>query len=236
MKQTSAEHIMMAQGYGERVSPWPYGFGSELKAGEAPCFSGVSGLAVLLAAIFFIPVTLVWTGIIPFSYRFHTSAAVLAAMAGFCAIRRYSLYDLGFRSAGFGKSMAWNGLFCLTGALGLYLIHKAGFHRPRDPFIGPQIYLAYIFILAPVQEIFFRGLLFAEFSRSKLSDKRWVVILLTSLAFSFLHVIYHHPPMIPVTFLAGLAWGLDYDRHRNIWGISLSHGFLGSLAMVLGII
>lgn len=235
MERISTENIILSE-KGGSASLWQSLSFPAINKDQFLDFSEHYGFAVFLGAVFFLPVCLVFTGVIPFHYRFHTSAAVLAAMGAFCVIRRYSLNDLGFRVENIGKSMALNGLFCLLGSMALLLLHSAGYERPHHPSIGVLTYLAYVFILAPVQEIFFRGLLFAEFDQWKIAEKKWPVLFLTSSIFAFLHVIYLYPPMIPITFVAGLAWGLDFQRHRNIWGVMVSHAVLGSLAMVLRII
>ncbi len=235
MEQISTDDIVISV-QGEEVSLWPSRLFPEKGKEEALDIIEHHAFSIFLAAGFFLPVTLVWAGIIPFGFRFQTMALVLGAMAAFCVIRRHSPADLGFRGKHLGKSLAWNGLLCLMGAMALYLLHKAGCERPRHPLLGIKAYLAYIFVLAPVQEIFFRGLFFAELDQTKMAERKGLVLILTSAVFAFLHVIYLYPPMIPVTFVAGMAWGFEYQKHRNIWGVILSHAVLGSLAMAYRII
>ncbi len=189
----------------------------------------------LLLCMFYTPPTLIWLGIIPFKYRFHALFCVLTGFLFYCILRRFSLHELGFRKDNLSTSMRWNLLFSLIGAVGLYATHKAGLLRPRHPTYLPYAYAAYFFILGPVQEIVFRGILFAEMKRIRILDKRWI-LLISSLSFCFLHIIYRHPPLLIIAFISGLAWSAIFTKWPNIWGIALSHSLLGALAMSLGMI
>jgi uncharacterized protein len=186
--------------------------------------------------VFYVPAILIWTQILPFEYRFHTFFIVLASCLFYCGRRRYSLHELGFRTDNLSNSIRWNLLFCGIGAIGLYLTYKTGFSRPRNTTnFFPYAYAAYIFFLGPVQEVVFRGVLFAEMKRIRILDQKWI-LMISTLSFCFLHIIYRHPPLLIITFVSGLVWGIIFTKWRNIWGISLSHSLLGALAMFLGVI
>ena len=196
---------------------------------------GAFKLLFLLVFTLYTPSALIWSEIIPFAYRFYALFSVLAGFSLYGLRRRYSLFELGFRTDNLRGSLTWNLLFCVIGAVGLYATAKAGILRPNNPTYIPATYLFYIFFLAPVQEVIFRGILFAEMKRIGLADPRWM-ILLSTLSFCFLHIIYNHPPLLIITFISGLGWGMIFAKRPNIWGISLSHSLLGALAMYLGVI
>ena len=185
--------------------------------------------------MFYTPPTLIWLGIIPFKYRFQTLLCVLTGFLFYCTLRRFSMYELGFRKDNLITSVCWNLLFCIIGAFCLYATHKAGFLRPRHVPYLPYAYAAYIFLLGPVQEIVFRGVLFAEMKRIRILDDK-LILLVSSLSFCFLHIIYRHPPLLFIAFASGLAWSIIFAKWPNIWGIALSHSLLGALAMFLGVI
>ena len=196
---------------------------------------GAFKLLLLLVFTFYAPSTLIWTEIIPFEYRFYAFFCVLAGFSLYCLRRRYSLYELGFRTDNLRDSLIWNLLFCAIGAVGLYTTYKAGILRPDTPTHLPSMYVYYIFFLGPIQEVVFRGILFAEMKRIRIVDHRWMV-LVSTLSFCFLHIIYNHPPLLIITLVSGLTWGIIFAKRPNIWGISLSHSLLGALAMFLGVI
>jgi len=185
--------------------------------------------------MFYIPAILIWTQILPFEYRFYTFFIVLACFLFYCSRRRYSFRELGFRTDNLSNSIRWNLLFCAIGAIGLYLTYKTGYLTPRHTNFFPYAYAVYIFFLGPVQEVVFRGVLFAEMKRIRINDQRWI-LLISTLSFCFLHIIYRHPLLLVFTFISGLVWGIIFTKWRNIWGISLSHSLLGALAMFLGVI
>jgi len=197
--------------------------------------SGAFKLLFVLVCAFFVPSTLIWVEIIPFEYRFYAFFCVLTGFSLYCLRRRYSLHELGFRADNLRSSLTWNLLFCALGAVGLYATHTAGILRPSSPTYLPSMYILYIVFLSPIQEVVFRGILFAEMKRIGLADHRWM-ILISTFSFCFLHIIYNHPPLLIITFASGLAWGIIFAKRPNIWGISLSHSLLGTLAMFLGVI
>lgn len=190
---------------------------------------------LMLACTFYAPSALVWLEIIPFHYRFYALFCVLSGFACFCFRRRYSLQELGIRTDNLKGSLQWNLLFCLAGAIGLYAAFIAGIVRPRDTGYLPSAYIFYIVFLGPIQEIIFRGVLFAEMKRMRSIDDKWIILTAT-LSFCFLHIIYNHPPLLLIALISGLAWGIIFTKYPNILGVSLSHSFLGALAMFLGVI
>jgi uncharacterized protein len=191
----------------------------------------------LLLFMFNAPVALIWLKIIPFEYRFYAFFCVLAGFISYCFLRRYSLHELGFRTDNFNSSLRWNLLFCIVGTICLYGTYKAGLLRPKNSTSLPDayIYIFYILFLGPAQEVVFRGIFFAEMKRAQILDNKWV-LLVSTLSFCFLHIIYRHPPLLIIALISGLVWGIIYTKWPNIWGVALSHSLLGALAIFLGVI
>lgn len=209
------------------------GMGADGHAGL--CLKGLSRFAALMVLAFYVPVVLIWLGVIPFRFRFHASIILLAVFIIFSFLRRHGFKELGFRYDNLKESVFCNLLFCLAGSVGLYLTYKAGYLRSRNDHLLPYIYFIYIVFLSPVQEIVFRGILFAELKKIRIYDSRWIIIIST-FSFCFLHLIYRHPPMLFITFVSGLVWSLIYTKWPNVWGVSISHSLLGALAIFLGVI
>lgn len=199
------------------------------------CQAGLLKFGALMLLAFYTPVVLIWSEVIPFRYRFHASIILLAVFIIYSLIRRHGLRELGFRTDNLKDSVLWNLLFSAAGSVCLFLTYRAGFLRKGNDHLLPYIYVIYIFFLSPVQEVVFRGIFFAELKKIRIDNPRWV-ILLSTVSFCFLHLIYRHPPMLVITFASGLVWSLIFTRWPNIWGVSLSHSILGSLAIFLGII
>jgi hypothetical protein len=213
----------------------PQRSGKHGKARQALYQGDVVKFFLFILSICYIPAILIWTQILPFEYRFHSFIFVLVCFLFYCSRRRYSLHELGFRADNLGSSLRWNLLFCMLGGAGLCLTHKIGYSHSTNAPPLPHVYAIYIFFLGPVQEIIFRGILFAEMKRLQIFNKRWI-LLISTLSFCFLHIIYRHPPLLIITFISGLVWGIIYLKWRNIWGIALSHSILGALAIFLGVV
>ena len=191
-------------------------------------------LFFLLSGLY-IPVILLWFGIIPLEYRFHVSFIVIMSFLLFAIQRRYRFRELGYRIDNFSSSLCWNLIFCVLGSFCLYCAYKFGILNPIKIYTVPYIYVFYIVFLAPVQELLFRGILFAEMRRMGNIDCR-IILLVSTFSFCFLHIIYNRFSILIVSFVSGLIWSVIYIKWPNIWGISLSHALLGSLAIFLGVI
>ena len=95
-------------------------------------------------------------------------------------------------------------------------------------------FLFYILISSPVQEFLYRGALGAFIQ--KLTDNYIVRMLITSVLYSFVHIIYRDVLTILLTFVIGLIWFRIYDKTKNILGVSVSHAMLGVVTIIAGII
>jgi len=190
---------------------------------------------LLLLINCYAPVFLIWSGVIPFAYRFHVLAVVLLSFIAHSVHRGYRLRDVGFTLDQSWNSIRWNVLFCAIGGIGLYCTYRSGLLMPRTYSYSLACFLFYIVILGPVQELIFRGILFAEMKRCR-NIAPIMMVLISTITFSYLHIIYNHPVLLLITFVSGLVWGLLYLRWPSIWGISLSHSLLGALAMFLGVL
>jgi membrane protease YdiL (CAAX protease family) len=192
-------------------------------------------LSSFMLTVLYFPVTLIWLGIIPFSYRFHALAILLTAWLVYTVMRKHGLRDLGFRCDNLKGSLFWNCILCAVGGCVIYVTYLAGYLRTSPIAIWPSSYIIYVFILVPIQELVFRSILFAEMKKINISDYRWLIAVST-VSFCFLHIIYKHPIILVITFCSGLIWGIIYNRYPNIWGVTMSHALLGSMAIAFGLI
>nr|WP_321402221.1 CPBP family intramembrane glutamic endopeptidase [uncultured Desulfobacter sp.] len=181
------------------------------------------------------PVAFIWLKLIPFEYRFFACFCALGALVWFCVSRQYSLAELGFRTDNLQSSLVWNLVFCVAGGIGLVFMQKAGFSRPQSQTTSVYVYLFYFLFLGPAQELLFRGILFSEIKRIPGLGNRFFLCIST-LSFCFLHIIYNHPPLLVMAMVSGLAWGIIFIKRPNLWGVTLSHSLLGTLAMLLYLI
>ena len=192
-------------------------------------------LIFFLAGTLYLPVILLWTGIIPFAYRFAVLLCAVVVMASYVMLRRFRLSDLGFRRDTLKPSLMWNLGISVLFILLLVLLSCTGLVGRSPLHFWPVFFVAYALILSPLQEFFFRSILFAEM-RSMRCNCHGSVIVLSALSFCFLHVIYPSPMMMAVALFMGVVWGLIYYRYPNFWGVALSHALLGVTAFSVGLI
>ncbi|MHC5857256.1 lysostaphin resistance A-like protein [Nostoc sp.] len=95
-------------------------------------------------------------------------------------------------------------------------------------------YVLFVGASSPVQEFLYRGFLFSIFSKAKLA--KWLQILLSSLLYSFVHLIYRDLSTLVFTFIVGLLWGYYYAKLGNLYSIIVSHSVLGAIAILVGLV
>ncbi|MGV8058331.1 MAG: lysostaphin resistance A-like protein [Smithellaceae bacterium] len=190
---------------------------------------------VFLLIFFYLPVTLLWTGVIPFRFRFVVTFGAIIGMLFYARARKLDWSGLGFRRDTLKRSLLWNcGVTLLFLAI-LYYLHNSGLIVKDTAHLWPIFYIFYILVLSPVQEFFFRSILFAEL-RMVRPRSPWFMIMLSSFSFCFLHVIYRCPLTMLISLFMGIVWGVIYYRYPNFWGVTFSHAVLGTAAIAVGLI
>jgi membrane protease YdiL (CAAX protease family) len=184
---------------------------------------------------FYTPVTLIWLNVIPFRYRFFLAFIVMAVTIPYILKRGFNWSELGFRRDTLKGSLKWNlgvSSFFLVLVYGFYY---AGWIEPAQVRLWPIFLIAYVLVLTPVQEFFFRSILFAEMEKVRVRTPL-PIIALSSLSYGFLHVIYQKPAMLVATLLMGVVWGCIYYKYPNFWGVTISHALVGAVAITVGMI
>ena len=191
------------------------------------------GFALGLLATCYVPVLLIWSGLIPFACRFQVLAAVLLVLVALGVNRGFDRRELGFTLAHSRQALGWNLLFLAVGAVALCALARSGWTMPRQSDYPLTAFLFYLLFLGPVQEVIFRGILFAEMRKCGIVEGK-LLVLISTCTFCFLHIIYNNPSVLLLTLVSGFVWGVLFLRWPSIWGVSLSHSLLGALAMFLG--
>ena len=93
-------------------------------------------------------------------------------------------------------------------------------------------YIFYVFISCPAQEFLYRGI-FGYFDTNSKYNYLWLV--LSSLCYSFVHIIYRDILTCALTFIIGIIWYMLYKKDKNLCGVTLSHMILGVATIFLGI-
>lgn len=183
--------------------------------------------------IFILPIALLVTGIVPISWRMVVLCVAMIFMYGVIQNEKISDSTMGLSKDTFRRSLI---PYCVFTLVGVFV-----FVRLSDVLaINPQLHwwqhAHFLFLFLPVsllQEIAYRGFLFPKLR--ELSKKWWVVIVVNTLLFTLLHVIYPTPGiMLPVAFFSGLALSIMYRFYPNLLLISLSHAVLNFIAVLHG--
>ena len=184
---------------------------------------------------YILPTMMIALEVIPFSLRFHPLIVVTFGMALYAGWRRYYLVELGFRRDNLLSSLAWNiGVATIVFVVILLAISQGLVRRLQFP-NWTAFYVFYVFISSPSQEFLFRGVMFVELKAIGLT-RLIPQVLVSSLAYCFLHVIYRDGITLVVTAIMGIIWGTVYFKHPNILSISVSHALLGSASIALGLV
>jgi hypothetical protein len=193
------------------------------------------GLVAFLCLGYYLPIFLVWSGVIPFAYRYHVLIGMTLIMVVYAIIRRRSWRALGFRRDTLPVSLAWNiGLSLVFGGALLALYFAGLIRQPTIPSWN-LFFVFYIFISSPAQEFLFRSMVFAEMAAAGLTSGL-VQVLLSAVTFCSLHIIYRDPLTLGVTLFMGLVWGFIYFRAPNFYGVTLSHAVLGAISIAVGLV
>lgn len=156
---------------------------------------------------------------------------------------RLSLEEVGLTGKGWRRSLGEGALLCV--ALVPLILGYKHFSRPDAPWIEPEaladttsrlgmlwsgLYLAHSF----VQEFISRGLLQNTLTRF-MRDQHWILPILTiCLLFGILH-LHISREFAFLTALIALPFGLVYQRHRSLIGVTLIHFVLGMTCKLVGL-
>lgn len=187
---------------------------------------------VQIIYLFILPVFLLYFGIIPGEYRFVLLMTVALMLLGIVHKSKWSLSDVGFKNDWISDWKVYF-LFTLGGVLFLYWLATV---VPHSPFVEWDENKKFLILFAPIsilQEIIFRGVLIKMLLKAFKSLE--VIIFINAIVFALIHVIYMNAVFVlPLTFIAGIAFAWIYIYKPNIILISISHTILNFVAMILG--
>jgi uncharacterized protein len=200
--------------------------------GILPISQEKQNLILIISLGYILPVLLLHFKIIPFSWRFYLLILIAIAILAITRLYNFSAVELGLTKQRLGislKVIALPTFFFVLLMLINYIMQ--GLRIDNSTYQLP-FYLFFVGVSSPVQEFLYRGFLFAVFSRAKLAP--WLMILLSSLLYSFVHLIYQDVLTLLCTFIIGVLWGVHYVTYRNLYPIILSHSVLGVVAILVG--
>ena len=191
-------------------------------------------LCLIILLIYISPVFLILTGLISFEYRFYVLEVATILVVLYSLLTNVRLNKLGFTRKKLRASIKHILPITLIFALPIVLTLIVGREIIDNSKIPWGFYLFFVFISSPSQEILYRGYLFHLLSEAGLN--RLTSIGLSSILYSFVHLIYLDIPTLVITLIIGIFWGINYEKYRNIYGVIFSHSILGAMAILAGII
>ncbi len=122
----------------------------------------------------------------------------------------------------------------------IFILAAAWYFLPHDFLIIPKerpqlwviIMLFYPFVSALPQELIYRSFFFQRYS--SIFPRKWILILASTLAFAFLHIIYDNFVAIIFTLAGGYLFSRTYERTNSLLAASLEHALYGCMIFTSG--
>ncbi|MDP5339308.1 MAG: CPBP family intramembrane metalloprotease [Nodularia sp. (in: cyanobacteria)] len=189
---------------------------------------------LIVGLAYILPVLLIYLGLVPFSWRFSILILAAVAILAIARLYRFSAVELGFTKQNFSSSFRAIALPTLASALLMFIYYIIQGARIDNSAYTWPFYIFFVAVSSPLQEFLYRGFLFGIFSRAKLAI--WLQILLSTLLYSLVHLIYEDVPTLLFTLILGLFWGYHYAKYRNLYSIIICHSILGAIAILVGLV
>lgn len=183
--------------------------------------------------IFFLFVFSVLTivfGWVPLSQRGLVLVTVVVSTVLLSFFERLSLKELGIRTDNIRKSLTPYLVFTLISGFGLVVLATVLGKTPV-PEWWTYSHLQWAFLpISVVQEFAYRA-----YCQTKLQRlvKPAYAILITTLLYSGMHILWKDPLILVMTFFGGLGWGYLWYKYPNFFLLSVSHAILNFLAIYL---
>lgn len=100
------------------------------------------------------------------------------------------------------------------------------------PFLWMIVMVVYPVLSALPQEFIYRTYFFHRYG--SLTSLRYSTLILSALAFAFLHIVYDNWWAVGLSFIAGLLFGSTYARTKSLFWVTVEHTLYGWLIFTLG--
>ena len=168
-----------------------------------------------------------------FKYKFYVLVVISLLIYLLFKINKVSNKELGISKSNIVKSLKRNIPIILILIITVIIFRLFNLNK-YNPTETVYFYLFYIFISCPIQEFLYRGI-FGYFEKNLIKNK-YTILLISSIMYSFVHIIYKDYITCILTFIFGIILYLIYRKDYNLFGVSISHIILGILTIYLGIV
>lgn len=105
---------------------------------------------------------------------------------------------------------------------------------PRErPGLWATIMIGYPLLSVIPQELIYRVYFFHRYARAFGSPR--TLLLLSALAFGYVHVLYGAWISVLLTLVGGILFGITYLRTRSVWLVSVEHALYGCFLFTVGL-
>jgi len=180
---------------------------------------------------FILPVILLYFNIVPVKYRISVLALVSVVILWIVIQEKWTLENLGIRIDNFSQTTTPYVVFTIFGVGAIIALAKYFHRKPLDNWWTKAHFLFLFIPISILQEFTFRGFLMPKLEVIFISPV--LVILINSLLFSFIHIIYPNLKLLlPIAFLGGFGLAGMYYFYPNLILISLAHMALNFVAVL----
>lgn len=108
------------------------------------------------------------------------------------------------------------------------------FYLPlHKPILWMLIMVLYPILSALPQEFIYRSFFFHRYD--DLMSLKYATVIVSALAFSFLHIVYHNWWAVGLSFSAGILFGITYQKTESLFWVTVEHAIYGCLVFTLGL-
>lgn len=176
---------------------------------------------------------LIFFGIIAFEYKF-----IVLVIYGILSYIILRLNGVDKAKLGLTVENWQSSLLSVVGLTLLFVVLALlayGFGYARfQPTETVLFYLFYVFISSPIQEFLYRGV--TTYFGKSFGLNVWLIVLISSMLYSLVHIIYKDWILVVATFGLGVIWHRVYLKTNSLVGVMFSHSVFGALTIFLGLI
>lgn len=103
----------------------------------------------------------------------------------------------------------------------------------EQPTVWAMVMLLYPFLSALPQEFLYREFFFVRYK--ELFKKDWILVYMSAITFSFLHIIYDNPWALLLSLAGGFMFARTYHKNRSLFWVSVEHAIYGGLVFTIGL-
>lgn len=190
---------------------------------------------VEITYLFVVPVLLVYLDIIPIEGRALVLLLVSLIIFRIMRHERWTKSMMGLSGLFRLKAVFVYAAITMVGVVAIRLYGEALGFEPLNLFdLSQSLQLLLFFIpLSVLQEVAYRGFL-SERLKS-VSQRRTVRVFISTILFTFLHIIYPFPQiMLPLAAVGGVVFALVYEAYPDLLLVSFMHMAFNFTAVLFG--